>query len=655
MPDLRDQLREIFGLDDFRPGQREVIEEVLAGRDVLCVMPTGAGKSLCYQLPGAINKGLTIVVSPLISLMEDQVQQLRDEGIAAAVLNSSLSPALRRQVMSEVEAGFDGLLYVAPERFFAGDFMALMGKLKPKLFVVDEAHCVSSWGHDFRPEYSRLGDVREQLGWPVTIALTATATADVRKDVIRQLGLREPSVFITGFDRPNLAYEARDISKEREKDEYLVDLLRSETGSGIVYCATRKAVDALTELLSRCLPGRPVFAYHAGMTADQRTENQDRFMQTPAAVCVATNAFGMGINKPDIPFVVHYNLPGSLEAYYQEAGRAGRDGRPSRCVLLYSFKDRRIQEFFIEKIGEPDDPAQADHEPAEQETIDLLKDHAQKKLDFMVSYARTFRCRRQMILDYFGDRAEVADCLCDVCRAGRGDVDLRGVDLSAEVDDQTATLIRKLLSGVARLRGQFGVATVAECLAGSESDRILRWRLHELSVYGLLKEYQVKQIVAMLHRLMEAGLAKQRDPDGVKFRPVVEMTVAGVEVMKGAQRPPATLADLAPRHRTTWGGSSSRQRVTKLVEQIEELDDQGRRRFERLRTLRSQLARDGQVPAYVIFHDSVLRQIAARAPRDVMELGRIKGVGPGKVTQYGEAILDVIRGENPPTGSSVET
>src|SRR5258708_6908007 len=241
MPDLRQQLQTLFGLDDFRPSQRDVVEDVLAGKDVLCVMPTGAGKSLCYQLPAVMRKGLTIVVSPLISLMEDQVQQLRDEGIAAGGLDSTLSAPLRRQVTAEIEAGFDGLLYVAPERFFAADFMAIMPKLKPRLFVVDEAHCVSSWGHDFRPEYARLGDVREQWDWPVTIALTATATADVRKDISKQLGLRQPSVYVTGFDRPNLRYESRNLTKEIEKDQELLRLVQGETGTGIVYCATRKA------------------------------------------------------------------------------------------------------------------------------------------------------------------------------------------------------------------------------------------------------------------------------------------------------------------------------------------------------------------------------------------------------------------------------
>ena len=650
MPDPVETLRDVFGLEEFRAGQREVIDEVLAGRDVLCVMPTGAGKSLCYQLPAVMLKGLTIVVSPLISLMEDQVQQLRDEGIAAVVLNSTLSPALRRQVNAELEAGFEGLLYVAPERFFSADFMSIMPRLRPRLFVVDEAHCVSSWGHDFRPEYARLGDVREQWDWPPTIALTATATADVRRDIIKQLGLRQPGVFVTGFDRPNLRYESKNLTKETEKDEALVHLLQNEKGSGIIYCATRKSTDATAELLRRCCPGRPIFVYHGGMESDQRTQSQEAFMQTAGAVCVATNAFGMGINKPDIRFVIHYNLPGTLEAYYQEAGRAGRDGRPSKCVLLYSFKDRKIQEFFIDRIGEP---AEGDFHSSlpDPQQIEELKDHARKKLDLMLSYARTFRCRRQMILDYFGDATtEVTDCVCDACRAARGESAAGpDVDLSREVDQETTTLIRKLLSAIARMKGQFGAATVAECLAGSENDRMLRWRLHELSVYGLLKLYHVKQIVAMLHRLMESGLARQRDPEGVKFRPVVELTAAGADVMRGAQPPPATLADLMPRGaRSTagrgGGGGGTGRAIRAIVEAVEDLDEAGFERFERLRAMRTRLAREKGVPPYVVCHDSTLRQIAAKAPTDLNALGRVKGMGPAKLAQYGEEILTALKG-----------
>lgn len=642
MPDLRKQLETRFGLDDFRPAQREVIEQVLAGRDVLCVMPTGAGKSLCYQLPAAIQGGLTIVVSPLISLMEDQVQRLRDEGIAATVINSTISPMLQRKILAALRKGYEGLLYVAPERFFAESFQDVMATLRPRLFAIDEAHCISQWGHDFRPEYSRLGEVRQRLGNPPTIALTATATHDVRQDIIQQLGLRDPQVFVTGFDRSNLIYESRKVSRIAEKNATLLDLLRREPGSCIIYCATRRTVDTLTDLVAHSLRDRSVFAYHAGMDMAARTANQEQFMQTPGAIAIATNAFGMGINKPDVRAVIHYNIPGTLEAYYQEAGRAGRDGRTSRCTILFSYQDRRTQEFFIDQMGE-------DNPEADARIIALRQAHAREKLELMIRYAQTHRCRRQMILDYFGEQSTVTDCRCDVCRAG-ADAE---TDHDQPLDDEVVLTVKKLLSAIARLNGRFGVGIVADVLAGASSERIERLGLEKLSVYGLLRAYASKRVIAMLYRVMEAGLATQRDPEGTKFRPVIELTPMGVAVMKGERLPPSILSDLLPRRQASSRRRAERQavihrddgqRIVLDAEDPYELSGAAAERFERLRRWRAELARERQIPAYVICHDRTLRLIAYHAPADLDSLSQIRGMGPSKIKAYGQALLDTLAG-----------
>lgn len=513
MDDVDDLRQRVFRLSHFRPHQREVMQDVLEGKDVVCVMPTGAGKSLCFQLPALVLKGLTVVVSPLISLMADQVHQLQALEVPVLLLNSSQPSHEQTQVLNRLKEGFAGLLYLAPERFASASFQRFLPKLRPNLLVVDEAHCLSFWGHDFRPEYMRLAEVREQLGSPVTMALTATATPAVRNDIVRMLKLRSPELHVTGFDRPNLVYACRRIDFEAEKDHFLLHGLSKQPGSGIVYCATRKKVEYLAALLHQSLPQRTIRAYHAGMDAESRKKAQQEFMFNADAVVVATNAFGMGINKPDIRFVVHYNIPASVEAYYQEAGRAGRDGRSAQCVLYASLVDRHTQEFFIDKIGENNSALTAPQ-------VELLQAHARQKLERMFQYACARRCRRRAILAYFGDNSEVTHCVCDVCRR-----DIRTVP-------------------------------------------------HDVS----------------------ASSRSRKRP-----------------------KPKPAIPDAGP------------------------LDPAAALRYERLKTVRLELARANKQVAFWVAHDSVLRELARSAPQTLDALGRIRGIGEYKLEKFGAAFLEVLK------------
>ncbi len=408
MQNLDQALASVFRLSSFRPYQREVIQDVLDEHDVICVMPTGAGKSLCFQLPAVLLGGLAVVVSPLISLMADQVRQLQALNIPALLLNSSQDGAANSDVLRQLQQGFHGLLYVAPERFAAPSFARLLEKLRPRLFVVDEAHCISAWGHDFRPDYLRLAEARRTLGFPLTIAVTATATAQVRDDISRVLALKEPRVHVTGFDRENLAYSVVRVRLEAEKDAALMALLEQCEGAAIVYCSTRRVVEELTAWCEERFPKRAVCGYHAGMEQQARRESQKLFMSSTDTIVIATNAFGMGINRPDIRLVLHYNLPGSVEAYYQEAGRAGRDGKAADCVLYFTPRDLHTQEFFISKIGE-------NNPQANESDVQLLQRAARKKLELMVRYADSHACRRKQIMEYFGQAKAITGCTCDAC------------------------------------------------------------------------------------------------------------------------------------------------------------------------------------------------------------------------------------------------
>ncbi len=758
-------MERVFGFREFRPGQEAILEAIFSGEEVLVVMPTGGGKSLCYQLPALLLPGVTLVISPLIALMKDQVDSLRVFEVPAISVNSLMSIGEQEEALRKIAEGSYKLIYASPERLRNTPFLRALKRNALSLVAVDEAHCISVWGHDFRPDYLKIGQALDWLGRPQTIALTATATDRVREDILSQLKLRAPKCFITGFDRKNLFFEVIQVKRSKEKVSYLAERLEGLRGGAIIYAGTRKAVESIVRSLDQA--GTEALGYHAGLEEEERSRIQEAFMEGQANIVVATNAFGMGIDRSDIRLIMHYHFPGSIEAYYQECGRAGRDGAPSTCLLLFSPSDRRLQEFFIEMnypdrevilsvyqalLQRPEDPIWltyreighlcnppieemaissslkileeagvvhrlhryenlaelylkqrpreilsgitkrssskttlfeflCDHYTEEEllegiqflpdeliqkarlsretfrrvmaemeehgegtyippfrgrgvrllsrmvpsqipidfEILRLRKAHQLEKLNRMIDYGTLNRCRRAFLLQYFGEYYPPQNCGgCDHCENTK----IKRVS-DEEGDDPLLAL--KILSGVARLKGRFGMGMAVKMLTGSREKAMARFNLDQLSTYGLLSQYTQEQVENWIGELLAQGYLKQESTLlGEKVYRVLLVTPQGWEVMKRREGIP-----LSPP-------------LKKEVKAWKVEGEPDKELFEDLRKLRLELARAEGLPAYCIFQDRTLREMASRLPVTREQMMGIVGVGEVTFRKYGSAFLDLI-------------
>jgi len=592
-PNLLPLLKQYFGFTSFRPLQEEIIRDSLAGKDVFALLPTGGGKSLCFQLPALVRDGLTVVVSPLIALMKDQVDALQAAGVAATFLNSSLAAGESRNRLRGLHNGEFKLLYVAPERLMLSGFLEDLQRWNVRLIAVDEAHCISEWGHDFRPEYRQISELRNLFPKVPFMALTATATGRVREDIVSHLKLREPKCYVASFNRPNLTY--RVIAKNKPFDQLFEFLRARPKESGIVYCLSRKGAESVAERLNE--NGIKAKPYHAGLTPKERSEHQELFLRDDVRVVCATIAFGMGINKPNVRFVVHYDLPKNIEGYYQETGRAGRDGLPGECVLLFSAGDAVKQTMFI------------DEKPNPQE-----QQIAREQLQQMVHYAECASCRRSELLAYFGEEFSADDCgACDNCLSPR-----------ATFDGTLAA--QKFLSCVFRIREKngFGVGLnhVVEVLTGADTEKIRKWEHTELSTFGIGKEHSRPEWAAIGRELVRLGFLRQTTE---KFS-TLELTNTGAAILKSRTQVTLTKPVAAPETKVHHVGEISCDETL----------------FERLRELRKRLADERDVPAYIVFSDVALRQMARNYPESERDFARISGVGEKKLREYGEVFLNEI-------------
>jgi ATP-dependent DNA helicase RecQ len=588
----RSELSRVFGFPSFRPGQEEVLGSVLGGEDVLAVMPTGSGKSLCFQLPPLARQGLTLVVSPLIALMRDQVAQLRELGVSAAALNSASDPNERRQIFTALENRSLRLLYVAPERLTRDDTLEMLSRLPIDLFAIDEAHCVSQWGHDFRPEYLRLRDVAQTLGRPQTIAVTATADAPTRGDIVERLFHRVPRTFVRSFDRPNLFLAMRPKSNATRQ---LAERLEEHRGeSGIIYCASRKRTEELAREFS--IKGRRALPYHAGLEHGVRSHNQDSFLQEDGVVMCATIAFGMGVDKPDVRFVLHADMPSSIEAYYQEIGRAGRDGLPADTFTLYGAGDIELRRRQIAESNSPE----------ERKRIETAK------LDDLVALCESARCRRQVLLGMFGEESGACGH-CDVCKGA-----VRLVD--GRIDAQ------KALSAVLRTSGRFFFGHLANILSGEATEAVTRHGHDQLKTFGVGRDRPPADWRGVLRQLLSARLLDRDRED----RDRLVVTEEGRRVLKG-EAPFALREDIfAPKTR--------REKRLSPVPGGADEDLLGA-----LKALRGAMARAQNQPAYVIFPDRTLIEMARERPKTLDDLSAVHGIGAAKLQKYGAAFLAVIK------------